>query len=173
MNIFLRILTTFIACIWRAKIAPTETLHGDFIVGPTEADLRYVGNARYLLFMEVHRLELMLRTGIFFASRKYGWVPLVVSQTIRYKRPLRRFQRFTLKTTLVGWDDRWLFLEHKFERNGAVIAFAMVKSCFRGPDGVVPPREAFHVLGFAGDPKPLARHFSDWTTAEALQEAAF
>ena len=54
------------------------------VIGPTEADLRFVSNARYLLFMEVGRLELMLRTGILRHARRRGWTPLVAAQTIRY-----------------------------------------------------------------------------------------
>lgn len=97
---------TLVRSLFQPKIEPTAVLRTDMIVGPTEADLRFVGNARYMLFMEIGRLELMLRTGIFGHARRQRWSPLVVSQSVRYVRPLRRFQRFTLSTRLVAWDDR-------------------------------------------------------------------
>ncbi len=167
MNIWVRILMTLVRSIFQPKIAPTGLLKTHMIVGPTEADLRFVGNARYMLFMEVGRLELMLRTGIFRHARNHRWTPLVVSQTIRYVRPLRRFQRFTLMTRLVAWDEKWFFIEHKIMREGQIAAFGAAKCCFRGPDGVVPPAAAFAALGVSAAPGPLPRYATLWTESEA------
>ena len=172
MNIWVRILITLGRSLFQARIDPTEVLRTDMIVGPTEADLRFVSNARYLLFMEVGRLELMLRTGILRHARRRGWTPLVAAQTIRYKRPLKRFQRFTLTTHLTGWDDRWFFIEHKIERRGRVMAFGAAKCCFRGEAGVVAPAEAFSVLGIEEVGRALPGYVSPWLAAEEKLDEA-
>ena len=142
MNIWIRILMTLGRSLFQSKIEPTAVLKTEMMVGLTEADLTLVSNARYLLFMEVGRLELMLRTGVFRNARQHGWLPLVVAQTIRYKSPLKRFQRFTLTTRLAGWDEKWFFVEHKIERRGRLMAFGLVKCCFKGTEGVVAPASA-------------------------------
>jgi len=172
MNIWLRILMTFVRSFFQPKIAPTDVLQTDMIVGPTEADLKYVSNARYLLFMEVGRLEMMLRTGIFKSARKKNWLPLVVAQTVRYERPLKRFERFTLKSHLAAWDDKWFFIEHKIERNGKVMVFALAKCCFRGPGGVVSPAEAFAELGATTSPTQLPAYVMRWEESESMLRSA-
>lgn len=172
MNIWLRVIITFVKSFFQPKIAPTDVLHTRMIVGLTEADLKYVSNARYLLFMEVGRLEMMLRTGIFKFAREKHWLPLVASQTVRYERPLRRFQRFTLKSRLTAWDDKWFFIEHKIERRGKLMAFALVKCGFRGPEGVVSPVAAFAELGTTTTPTSLPPYATRWEESEVMLRSA-
>jgi len=166
VNIWIRILITLVKSRLQPGVAATDVIATDMIVGPTEADLRFVSNARYMLFMEIGRLELMLRTGILRHARASHWVPLVVSQTVRYKRPLRRFQRFTLKTHLAAWDDRWFFIEHKIERKGQLMVFGVAKCCFRGRDGVVSPSVAFAALGSSEPSPPIPRYAELWVESE-------
>lgn len=168
MNIWLRIIMTFTKSFFQSRIEPTDMLKTNMIVGPTEADLKYVSNARYLLFMEVARLEMMLRTGIFRIARKKHWLPLVASQMIHYERPLKRFQKFTLKSRLAAWDDKWFFIDHKIERNGKLIAFAMAKCCFRGLEGVVSPAVAFTELNATTKSIALPGYATQWTESEEL-----
>ena len=172
MNIWLRICITFVKSFFQPKIEPTDVLRTKMIVGLTEADLKYVSNARYLLFMEVGRLEMMLRTGIFKFARDKRWLPLVASQTVRYVRPLRRFQRFTLKSHLTAWDDKWFFIEHKIERNAQLMAFALVKCGFRGPEGVVSPVAAFAELGVTTAPTSLPTYAARWEESEVMLRSA-
>jgi hypothetical protein len=167
MNIWIRILITLTRSLFQPRIEPTAVLRTGMIVGPTEADIKYVGNARYLLFMEVGRLELMVRTGALRQARRRKWTPLVAAQTIRYQSPLRRFQRFTLTTHLVGWDDKWFYIEHKIEHRGRLMAFGLVRSCFRGKDGLVPPPVAFAALGMAGTQSPVPGYVGPWAAAES------
>jgi hypothetical protein len=167
MNIWFRILITFVRSLLQPKVQPTAVLRTSMIVGLTEADLKYVGNARYLLFMEIGRLELMLRTGVFRFARKHGWVPLVAAQTIRYRSPLRRFQRFTLTTHLAGWDDRWFYIEHKIERGGEVMALGLARCCFRGKGGTVSPALAFAEVGVDDAGRSVPRYVGPWMEAEA------
>ena len=168
MNIWLRIIMTFTKSFFQSRIKPTDVLKTSMIVGPTEADLKYVSNARYLLFMEVARLEMMLRTGIFRIARKKQWLPLVASKMIHYERPLKRFQKFTLKSRLAAWDDKWFFIDHKIERNGKLIAFAMAKCCFRGLEGVVSPAVAFAELDATTKSIVLPGYATQWTESEEL-----
>jgi acyl-CoA thioesterase FadM len=172
MNIWVRILITLGRSLFRAKIEPTAPLRTDMIVGPTEADVRFVSNARYLLFMEVGRFELMLRTGILRHARREGWIPLVAAQSIRYRRPLKRFQRFTLTTHLAGWDEKWFFIEHKIERKGRMMAFGAARCCFRGEGGVVAPAVAFAALGIEGVGCSPPGYVLPWSAAEEKLEEA-
>lgn len=41
--------------------------------------------------------------------KKNGCYPVVASQTIRYRRSLNPFRAFTVRTQLIGWDERFFF----------------------------------------------------------------
>lgn len=45
MNIWIRVLMTLLRSRFQRKIAPTAVLETNMIVGPTEADIRFVSNA--------------------------------------------------------------------------------------------------------------------------------
>ena len=78
-----------------------------FTVLPTDLDvLIHVNNGVYLSMMDVARIDLMQRSGLFTPISKKGWYPVVVAQSIRYKRPLLAFQRFVIETRVLGWDDQ-------------------------------------------------------------------
>ena len=34
---------------------------------------------------------------------------------MRYKRALEPMQTYTVVTRVLGWDEKWLFIEHLFE----------------------------------------------------------
>lgn len=55
-----------------------------------------------------------------------------------YKMPLKRFERFQLKSRLTYCDDKWLYFEQTFLKNDQLIANSLVKVLFRGKSGNVP-----------------------------------
>jgi hypothetical protein len=48
--------------------------------------------------MDLGRTDLMLRTGLWRAVLRHGWVPVVNAGTIRFRRELRLFRPFRLET---------------------------------------------------------------------------
>jgi acyl-CoA thioesterase FadM len=147
-------------------MGPLDELTASRRVGATDADLQVVNNARYFEQMELARLEMMVRSGIFAVARREKWLPLTAAQTLRYKRPLRRFERFTLKSRVVCWDERWFFISHVFEREGKLVAAGLVRGCFRAKEGVVPPSEAFRRLGLSGESPAMPAHVAAWAAAD-------
>ena len=55
-----------------------------------------------------------------------------------YKKPLKRFEKFQLKSCLTYCDDKWLYFEQTFLKNEQLIANCLVKVIFRGKSGNVP-----------------------------------
>lgn len=60
-----------------------------FRVWPTDLDvLRHMNNGKYLSLMDVARFDLMQRTGTWRVFQEEGWYPVVVNQTISYRKSL-------------------------------------------------------------------------------------
>ncbi len=57
-----------------------------------------MNNGRYLTVMDLGRLNLILRTGLWRVVMKKKLAPVLASAQIRYRLPLKPFQLFDLET---------------------------------------------------------------------------
>ncbi len=113
-----------------------------FRVWPGDVDVNlHMNNGRYLALMDLGRLDLIIRMGLLGRLFKLGWRPMVGSEFIRFRRGLRPFRAFTMRTRVVAWDEKWVFIRQTFEVDGRAVAIGAVKGLFRGPSGNVPSRE--------------------------------
>jgi hypothetical protein len=78
-----------------------------------------------------------------------------------------------LVTRLVAWDEKWCFLEQRFERGGTVHAVGRVKALFRGREGNVPTAALLAAAGRGDAPhRPLPEAIRLWQEAEAAEARA-
>jgi hypothetical protein len=87
---------------------------------------------------------------------------------LRFRRPLRLFNTCDLHTRIVGWDDKWGYMETRFVRNDRTIAMVVNKAMVRGPDGTIPPKQLLQLLDFDRDPLPVPEHIRRWVDAETV-----
>jgi len=115
------------------------------ILGPVDTHLRvlpndldallHVNNGVYLTLMDLGRTDLLLRCGAFKLLRNKGWYPVLAAESIRFRKSLKLWQRFTITTTVVGWDDRSIYLEQVFTSKGSLVAKAVVDARFLSKKG--------------------------------------
>lgn len=76
--------------------------------------LFHMNNARYAREADFARHEFFVECGLFQAAWQRG-TPLVTgAQSIRYRRELPFGARFTVRTRVVGWDEKSLVLQQLF-----------------------------------------------------------
>ena len=167
MNLILRLFYVMLSAFRGARLQPLDESVVAFRVFPNDLDTNlHMNNGRYLTLMDLGRLDLLLRLGIAGEVRRRRWNPVVASLAIRYRRSLQPWQRYELRTRLVGWDDRWFFMEQSFTRGGELMAHSIVKALFVGPDGRVPPQELVDATGFRVDPPEIPEAIRRWEEAE-------
>ncbi|KAB2913346.1 MAG: thioesterase [Hyphomicrobiaceae bacterium] len=137
MNLWVRLFWLLIAVAWRRKLDPRhEASSLTFRVLPSDLDPNlHMNNGRYLTIMDLGRLDLMLRSGLWRPLWNNGWAPMVGSVVIRFRRELRLFERFTLQTRIAAWSDTTAVLEQTFfltdgPKEGPMAARALVKAGF-------------------------------------------
>lgn len=136
-------------------------------VWPSDIDLNiHMNNGRYLSLMDLGRLDLMVRTGMWKAVARQGWRPMIGSATVRFRRPLPLFARFDLRSAVVCWDAKWFFMEQRFIRDGLAYGVGLVKGLFRMGDRNVPPAEVLAAIGRLQLSPPPPPGISDWLAAE-------
>jgi acyl-CoA thioesterase FadM len=142
------------AAVFGARLAPLGESVVRFRVWPNDLDVNlHMNNGRYLTIMDLGRLDLMFRTGLGGIIVKRRWRPMVGTAVIRYRRGLAPFERYELKTRIVSWDEKWFWLEQRFERDGRVIAIGVLKGLFRDRVGNVATADVLAALGVTDAPQ--------------------
>lgn len=168
MNLLFRLLHLLVFFRRRARVQPTDEVSTPFRVWPTDLDLnRHMNNGKFLSIMDLARVDLMLRSGLAPAIREAGLYPLVASQSIRYRKSLGLFTRFSVRTRVIGWDDKFIYLRQVFEVKGEKRAAAVVKGIFmRKSGGRVPPGDVVALAGVPDDAIELPDWVDGWIEAE-------
>jgi len=128
---------------------------------PNDLDLMFhVNNGIYFSYMDFGRWDAIFRLGIFDKIRKAGWYFVVASETMKFKKSLKLWDKFELETHIKGYDDRYFFIHQKFFLKGELVATGLVKVRFvKHSGGTVPTADVLSLLEFAQyeDVKELAQ----------------
>lgn len=141
----------FIGSMLRAATGPRLRFDTPLVshhrVWPSDMNLgMHMDNVRYLQLMDRARNEFFLRTGIaWFGARRRMAVPVASCEVI-YRRPLLAWERFSLHTQLLGWDDKRFYLEQRFLRDDREVTRGRFRCAFSTARGVRPPGEIFSEL---------------------------
>ncbi len=169
MVLLFRFIKTLIVTRLSRRIGPLEEGRVSMRVWPNDLDLNMHANSgRYISFIDVGRVNLLVGMRIFRKVLRMGWRPLVGGSMTTYRRPLLPFERFTVRSRIVAWDEKWLYFEHIVENaKGEMAAKSTVRGLLRGPKGNVPPGELLAVAGLDLASPPLPVHIAKWRDAEA------
>jgi len=173
LNLILRLLRVFITALLKPRIEVLDTSELSFRVLPTDLDINmHMTNARYLSIMDLGRTDLLIRAGMLGLVVRERWLPVVGSINIMFRLSLSPFQRFSVKTRLMCWDKKWLYMEQRLESDIGVHSIATVRGLFRGPKGSVPSKTLLDRMRYNGETPPFPPEvicLLDW---EALHKKA-
>lgn len=164
MNLWLRLIKVVVRALLSPRIGIFETSRITLRVWPNDLDLNgHVNNGRFLTLADLGRIDYMLRSGAIGVARRHGALPIVADAMAKFRRDLRPFQRFTLESRVIGWDEKWTFLEHRFIVEGRVAGVVVIKGVFRNRQGTLPPELLLNELGRQGEAAPpLPAWLLDW-----------
>jgi len=87
---------------------------------------------------------------------------VTTKETIKYKRSIRAFDKVSLVTKIVHWNERRFYMEQAFFVKGEQRAVAYVEGLVKGPKGHIKPNEAFKALGINRAAPPLPENLKVW-----------
>ena len=106
--------------------------------------------------MDLGRLHIVMRSGLLRVMRERNWHAAAAVVEIRFRRPLKLWQRFALVTEIVDWDEHWFLFEQRFESAGKMHARALLQAQFRHRRERVPTAMVLEVAGMRGEQAPAA-----------------
>jgi acyl-CoA thioesterase FadM len=143
-----------------------------FRVWPNDLDLNgHLTNSRYFALMDAARYDMVIRSGTWGVWQKNGWYPVVASQRIRFRRSLRPWASYQIRTRIVGADQHNLYIAQAFEHKGQVCAEATIRAAFLSKRGKVDMKELMAQSGWTGPPPGMPERVRRWVEAELMDEA--
>jgi acyl-CoA thioesterase FadM len=100
------------------------------MVLPADIDRSWhMNNAKYLRHLNFSRKYLWRKLGIWQHISSMGWTMVMLSQTIRYRKELRLFDRFDIVSKILCYvdSDCSFYIESKFMKNNFIHAIHWAK----------------------------------------------
>jgi acyl-CoA thioesterase FadM len=151
----------------RININDKSILH--FRAGLTDIDMfMEMNNARYFSYMELGRWDYSFRVGFLSLMKKKKWGIAVGGASIRYRRRIPFFTKFSITTELICHDGRWFYFLQEFHRKNTICASALMKVCATSKQGLVPATEVLKDMGIDVDAE-IPVWVNAWIEAEGLR----
>jgi acyl-CoA thioesterase FadM len=167
MLLLFRFLLTMLKSRFRSRIGPLDESVVRFTVLPHDCDLNFHLNAgRYVSFMDVARIELIGRVRFIGPMLRRGWRPVAGGAVLRFRKSVLPFERFDIRSRVIGWDEKWIYVEHIVEKGGEFCAIGHMRTVIRSKRGTVPPAEVLAALNLDIASPPLPEFVAKWRAAE-------
>jgi acyl-CoA thioesterase FadM len=145
-----------------------DTIRRTFRVRLFDCDgLRVMTAAKYPMYMDFIRWEMIARSALFEAMMRRGLAPTLGSQKLIYRKPLKVWTRFSVELELAGYDDKWIYHIHRFEQHGELRALGITRALIWKRDVPMALAELLQEMGATG---PM--HPPEWVTALFMSDKA-
>ena len=140
------------------------------IVWPWDCDIFFeVNNGRHLTLFDLGRFDYGQRTGLMPVLKEKRWGLVVAGSTIRYRRRLTPFQRYTLHTCLVARDEKWFYFVQSTERKRTVCSSALVRTGVTSKGKVIPTQDVADALNHPDWYGDMPEWVRAWAEADAMR----
>lgn len=167
-------LARFFKDMWKARHLPPLSVTGVHVsthrCWPWDIDpWMELNNGRTLTLFDLGRIPLALRTGLSDVLRQQKWGIAVAGNTVRYRRRIKAFQRFTMVSHTLGWDHRFLYMEQTMWSKGECCNHMLVRGAITSDQGIVAPERVLAALGQPVQSPELPEWVNAWIAADALK----
>lgn len=166
MSYRLRLLIRIFRWLVEPRLDPMKEYRADYWVWPTEVELSVMENARYGYLLVLERFRLIFGTGAWREFLRRGWTSVMGAQIYKVKRPLKRWQKFTIITKPITWDDKWVYFEQKIVSNEKLICTAVISVIVLAKDRKIPTQEARELFRIPGSSPPFSDAVQKFIQAE-------
>ena len=160
--------------LWKFRKAPPLGLFDPHIsthrIWPWDLDpWRELNNGRTLTLFDLGRIPMSVRMGFEKVAKANGWGITVAGNTTRYRKRVTVFQKLTQISRVVGWDDRFGYIEQSFWRGDECTNHMLLRYAFISKGGIVKPAQVIAALGYPTQSPAMPDWITAWIAADALR----
>lgn len=126
-----------------------------------------LNNGRTLTLYDLGRIPLAGRVGLIAALRRRRWGLTMAGASVRYRRRVRMFQRFEMRSACVGRDTRFMYMHQTMWRKGEATSSILYRIAVTDKSGIVATDEVAAEMGAPEWNPALPNWITSWIEAEA------
>ena len=128
-----------------------------------------LNNGRTLTLYDLCRVPLAVRTGLIGHMKSNDWGLTVAGVSVRYRRRVRMFDRVEMHARVVGWDDKFFYLDQSIWIGQECAAQALYRSAVTDGNGIVRPDRVMTMAGKPDVSPPLPDWVANWIEADTTR----
>ncbi len=126
-----------------------------------------LNNGRTLTLYDLGRLVLAKRCGLLSLLKEKRWSMTMAGASVRYRRRIRMFERFGMRSRGICWDDRFFYIEQSiWKKNGECAGHIIYRSAFVDRTGIINPDVVVEALGEKIERPSIPEWIAKWVDAE-------
>ncbi|EAQ10704.1 MULTISPECIES: acyl-CoA thioesterase [Maritimibacter] len=148
---------------------PIDGVHvSHHICWPWDLDMfMELNNGRTLTLFDLGRVPFGIRTGIAQTTAKQKWGGAVAGASVMYRRRVKMFDRIELRTRLIGWDDKFSYIEQSMWKGETCANHILVRTATTDRNGIVTTDRVLAAMGYPDlKSPPLPDWVSGWIEAD-------
>ncbi|MBR9729094.1 thioesterase family protein [Shewanella intestini] len=164
MNLYFRLIWLFMWRIHRCKrIGFLGTSRISYRALPLDCDINlHLTNSRYPAFLDLARTHMIAEMGFMKRFLKLGWAPIVNASEFTFIRDIKPFEKFEIETKIVGWDQKYFYIEHRFVTARGLHSIVHVRGVFLHKGKQVPIETLVAEAGHQGPAPELPPEVVQW-----------
>lgn len=87
---------------------------------------------------------------------------MLAGSLITFRRGLKPLRHYTLRFSMLCWDERFSYMGFEFRCAGQTMAMGHTKGLIHGPQGIVSGQETFAALGMDATSPAFPRAVQSW-----------
>jgi acyl-CoA thioesterase FadM len=148
----------------------TGTHVSTHICWPWDIDLwMELNNGRTLTLYDLSRIPLAGRTGLIRVLKQQKWGLTMAGASVRYRRRVRMFDRFEIRSRVLCWDERFIYIEQSMWRKGEATSHILYRSAVTDQNGIVPVARVAELIAPDMTPPDVPAWVAAWIEAESLR----
>jgi acyl-CoA thioesterase FadM len=129
-----------------------------------------LNNGRTLTLYDLGRFALAGRVGLLQMLKRKRWGMTMAGAAVRYRRRIRMFEKFEMRSRAIGWDTRFMYLEQSmWKMNGECAGHIVYRGAVTGKAGLIAPERVMQALGHSQVSPPLPDWVQAWLAAEDMR----
>ena len=127
-----------------------------------------MNNGRIFTLFDLGRNDFAIRAGLAKKLVKHRWGLVVAGSTIQYRKRVRLFDKVTIKTKLVGIDERWFYIDQTMWVKGQPTCHALLRTGVTNvvSGKVIPTAKVLEAIGGKDFVLPVDAGIQSWVQAD-------
>ncbi len=125
-----------------------------------------MNNGRILTLYDLGRFDLSIRGGLMDVLKRQKWGFSVAGSSVRYRKRVRLFDKVTMRSQLVGIDERWFYIAQSMWVKGEPTSALLVRTCVTTRGRSVPTSDVRDALGASDWSFSVPDWVTNWDKAD-------